>query len=681
MKTIYLYLQILVFFSQVNGKMIEASQTVRPPNIDGTILINEWNVIDSASQFIQLEPLKGAPASESTVVYVMFDNRHLYFAFKCFHHDPSQIVSDMQIRDQLIKNDDAIIVLLDTHLDKRSGFVFLVNPLGTQTDIQIFDDGRTQDYNWDSNWSAAAQKTSWGWSVEIAIPFSSISYKAELNSWGVNFGRIIRNNSETCYWSGALNDDFRVSQSFILTGLVLPKKRHSLTFTPYSTLRFENSDITSRYNKWLTDFGGDASYWITPGLVANITVNPDFATVEADQEKINLTRWELSFPEKRIFFLEGNELYSTRIRTFYSRRIGDINYGGKIFGKLKDYNVSVILVKSPEFQLEKIPSSTFSILRVKRDVLRSSTIGITAVDKSWSGGYTRSISVDYLLNLGESWKLTGQWVGSAPGDFITHSAYFVRIARESNIYHYHIRYSDTGENFRENVNQTGFIREDDMREIDVDVKYKWWFENSFLKYLSLVSKNNIFWNHKNVLRSWDITNSARLYLTNRLSIDLSYNDEFKLYEKKFYNQMYEVELGYNTDEWTSASLEYAWGRNFDRNFSLIDAKVQIRPLSQLAFEYNFNKLTYSPDIPGEATSINILTVDYNFTRDLWFRLFTQNNTSENRIYFYGMFSWRFQPPFGALYVIYTIDDRDISVLYPQQKNEIFFLKLSYQLTH
>jgi len=675
------YLLLLLFFANgVFGKNMEAIKTNQAPIIDGIISAAEWAVQDSAVNFIQLEPSKGSAASEATTVFVMYDDHSLYFAFQCFNSDPSAIVSDTQVRDKIEKSDDAVLVMLDTYRDKRSAFAFLVNALGTQTDMQIFDDGASRDTNWDTQWNTAAKKTPTGWNVEIAIPFSSISFDSKLNSIGINFGRIIRHNSETVYWSGTLNDDYRVSQGGTLSGIEFPQKKHFVTATPYATLRFEDSDNTGNHNKFLTDYGIDASARITSGLTANVTVNPDFATVEADEEEINLTRLESSFPEKRLFFQEGNEMYSTRIQTFYSRRISDIDYGGKISGKINDYNISLISAHSPKNPDAEEPSSTFTAFRVKKDILKSSTIGITAVDKSWSDGFTRSLSADYVLNLGNSWKLTGQWVGSSPGDLLTHSAYFVRIARESNIYHYHLRYSDTGKNFRENVNQTGFVRDDDMQELDADVSYKFWFNNSPIKYLEVETKNNIFRNHAGILRSWKIKEAGRLYFNNRLSLDASYQNEFKLYEKKFYNYEYNLELGYNTDEWASADVEITQGRNFDQDFTLLSSEGQVRLFDKLALTYELNYLKYAKDVSLPSIFINILTANYNFTPNLFLKAFAQNNSEENQFYVYGMFGWRFRPPFGALYLIYTADTKDNTDIGMTEKDKILYLKFSYPIT-
>jgi len=668
--------------TQAQIKTLQATPTNIAPLLDGILMPDEWNTADSATQFIQMEPAKGEPATESTIVYCLCDQNNLYFGFKCYERHPKNLVANIQRRDALEKSDDAVFIILDTYLDHRSGFAFFTNPIGTQTDIRIGDDGRNLDQNWDTKWQVAVMKTSWGWSAEFAIPFSSIRFDAALDTWGINFGRIIRKNSETVYWSGLMNDDFRISQGGRLTHLQIAPKKTLFTLTPYATVRFEDSDLTGHHRQWFDDYGIDAAYPLTSSLTANVTVNPDFATVEGDQERINFTRWELDFPEKRLFFLEGNELYKTRIQTFYSRRIGEIDYGGKLTGKIKDYTLSILSVHSPADDRQNNPAANFSVIRVKKDILKSSTIGMTLIDKNQAGGYTRSLSTDFVLNPGKTWKITGQFVSSAPaaGDFLKYCAYFIRVANESNLHHYHIRYSDTGQRFRDNVNQTGYIRDDDMREIDTDFKYTWWLDRWFLKYIHFLSKNNIFWNHAGTLRSWFLTDQIRFYFQNRLSLDFFYNDEFKLYEQKFYNHQYNLELGYNTDEWAGAWIDYRWGRNYEREFALWETGLRCSPFQNFTLNYEFKYLKYSPDPTEKSTTINIVTVDYNFTRDLWMRVLAQNNTHIDRIYLYGLFAWRFQPPFGAVYLIYTADAEEYPRSSDREENRIFFVKFSYQFS-
>lgn len=658
-------------------KQVQLCKMDKPPVLDGVLEENCWNLPDSATGFIQMEPFKGSEASERTVVYAGYDDLNLYFGIKCYEPDQSAIVANIRTRDMLTKNDDIVLVLLDTYFDKRTSLGFFVNPAGTQVDMKVVDDGRSLDLNWDTEWDAAAGRSALGWSVEIIIPFNSISYNRRLETWGINFGRIIRKNSETVYWSRELNNDFRVSQGGLLTGVTVPGTKHLFDITPYATIRYENSDLSGNYQRILPEAGIDLAYQYASNIKINGTFNPDFATVEGDQEQINLTRWELSFPEKRIFFLEGNELFDTRIKTFYSRRIGDIEYGAKATGKAGGFNFYVMEARSRRDTVNALPAANYSVIRLKKDVLESSTIGLSWVDKRGEGGITNSISLDYVLNLGESWKLTGQFVGGEFEDLKNSSAYFVRIANESNVYHYHIRYSYTGDRFQDDLNETGFIRDDDMKELDSDITYRWWYKNEVIKYLSLGTYNNIFWSTTGELRSWYLTEKARLYLQNRLSFDFSYNNEFKLYDKKYYNHKYIAEVGYNTDEWSSAFINYSWGRNYDRDFYLITGSLKIRPVKRLSLSYSFNKLKFSPDVDQNSTLVNILTLDYNFTRDLWIRLLAQNNAHEERFYYYGLFGWRFKPPFGALYLIYTSDKYSLPFADRELRSDILYLKLSY----
>ncbi len=470
-----------------------------------------------------------------------------------------------------------------------------------------------------------------------------------------------------------------MSQGGILEGIEVPSKSGKLQLFPYTTVRYEDSDFSGVKGKILGDVGGDIEYEPNSNLTANLTINPDFATVEGDAEQLNLSRYELSYPEKRLFFLEGNDMFNTRIRTFYSRRIGDIAYGGKVTGKAGAYNMNIMGVRSLALEDIEEPAAFYSTARIKRDVLKSSTLGMTLVDKSWDGGFSRSVSADYVLNLGKAWKLTGQYVGSGPGEWATHSAWFVRFARENNVYHYHIRYSDIGENFMDNVNQTGFIRDDDRRELDSDVDYKWWLRNKTLKYIDFRSNFNVFWGHAGQLRSTNVFGLVNFYFQNRFNFEVFYNDEFKLFDKKYYNNKYGVELGYNTDEWSSAKLNYWGGYNFDRNFHLFKGSAKTKLSDKLALEYSFNRIWYDPDTANYSTFLNILSVYYNFNKDLWVKVFAQNNTFNERIYVYGLLGWRFKPPFGAIYLIYTRDELLMLPDEPKYQSDVLYLKFTYPI--
>jgi hypothetical protein len=510
--------------------------------------------------------------------------------------------------------------------------LFQVNANAVLTDAKVTNDGRNVDYLWDAEWEARTLQGENKWVAEISIQLKNIQYNSGTDVWGINFGRVIRANQETVWWK-AVSDNYRISQGGTLTHLNYKSKiRPNLTLFPYATGRYEDSDLTGVHEKVKGAAGLDLRYQYGSNLIANMTINPDFATVEGDKEQINLTPWELRFPDKRLFFQDGNEMFGTRISTFYSRRVDAMQFGGKINGKAGKYQFNALFAKTETNQATSDPQAWFNAVRIKRDILNSSVLGLTYADKITDSIYVRSVSLDYVLNLGKTWKLTGQFVGSAPGNLKTHSAWFLRFARKNNLYHYHIRYTNVGTDFRDNVNQTGFIRDDDRHEIDSDINYSFWF-NQNLRYLYLSGKNNVFWSQAGTLRSWFVTYSTRMYWRNRMSFDFAYNNEYKLFEKEFYNYFYQSELGYNTDEATFARSAYRFGRNFDRDFQLWQVNTRFKLLQKLAITYEIDYLHYKPDPTSNGTTIHVLGADYFFHKNLWIRIFTQMNSISNKFYF------------------------------------------------
>ncbi|KPL17563.1 MAG: hypothetical protein AMS26_00340 [Bacteroides sp. SM23_62] len=693
-----LFLIILCLGIKVSGqKNMLISYTANPPQIDGIFSAGEWDNIQPDSGFIQMEPDKGCDASEITKVYASFDSINIYVAFSCIQGSSNPIMANIQTRDRVTGGDDAVILLLDTYIDSRTAYGFTVNPLGTQTDYKITDDGRFINYEWDTEWEAAAGRLATGWVCEMAIPFGSIKYRASNEIWGINFGRILISNLETSWWSGEMVDNFRISQGGQLEGIRAPVRPKRLMLFPYVSLRYENSDITRQYNKLKPDVGGDILVNLSSNFSMNATINPDFASVEGDLVKIDLTGWEVDFPDKRLFFQEGNEMFTMRYRPFYSRRIGDINYGVKFTGKAGGYGMNILNVRSPENVEQGLPAAFYTVARVKKDILRSSTIGAIIVDKSdFDTTFARSFGLDWVLNPGERWKITGQLMGSYPGDILKHSGGFLRVAHESNKHHVHLRYTLLGGDLAENINQTGFLRDDNRHELDADMSYTFWFNESFMRYIRVFFGNNVFWGLDGIMRGYTFRDYIRFYLTCNFSyrfyIDYRYqvrnstDASGQPEELYFYNYFIENELGYNTDASSYASLSFSTGRNFNRKMKIIQGDVALQALERLTVKYNISWLNFGTDTlsyPGirleQNTLLNILTLDYYFTNNLWVRLFAQHNSYDKRFYLYGQFGWRFKPPFGALYLIYAGDNYFDHTEKQYYDHRTVFLKLTYPI--
>lgn len=666
-----------------NIRIIYAEKIDEKISVDGNLSEESWNKTVHQSDFIQLEPALGNISSEKTEVMILYDDENLYVGFKCFTSSPSDIVASITRRDHISKNDDHVSIILDTFLDLRSGYYFCINPLSTQVDAKLSNDGSRTDNTWDSGWIAKAIIQDWGWSAEFSIPLKILRFNAKENmTWGINFGRFIAKNLEMSYWSGRMREDFRVSQGGILTGLNIKTIKKDIHFIPYNTSRYDKITSENIKGKWNEEFGLDVEYNPITNLTSNFTLNPDFASVEGDQEQINLTRFEISFPEKRRFFIEGSELFRTRIPVFYPRRISEIKFGNKIIGKKGNYNFAF-----GNFQAEKVEDapiafksseSNITVTRLQRDILESSTIGLIGVNKMWSGGYNRVLSLDATLNLPHNLYGTAQFVGSWPGSFIKGLGFFLRLEKRTNTYNYHLRYTNLGKEFKTRVNPVGFIQDDNRHEFDSSGRYKFWVKRKGLEFINWNSNYNIYWNHDKVFKSADIWETLQFYFSNKISIQGYYQYEYKLYEKGFYNNVKRITLGYKTEEWTSKTIEYSWGRNYYNDFKLYSASINTKPNQKFSFEYSLKKIKFYPDIEDKSTFINILTFNYQFTPDLFLRIFTQNNTVNNRYYLYSIFGFRFRPPYSAFYIVFTNDEFD-SRVYTKEINRILFFKFSHSI--
>ena len=622
---------------------VKAALAPSPPTVDGVLAEGEWDSAAVAEDFIQFQPRSGDPATTRTQVLMMYDAGHLYVAFRVWDPDPP--TAQLTRRDANLLDDDAVMLLLDSHHDRQSAYFFITNLLGTQEDGRVANDGRTVDRTWDATWLSAASATDSGWTVEITIPFTSIKYTAgEGVTWGVNFGRSRRRNLELSFWAGPLENQFRVSQAGIITNLDVapPVRRHRVIV--YGLSRFQQDTTTN----WRA--GLDARYALTPSLEAVATINPDFATVEADQERVNLTRFELFLPEKRPFFMEGAELFRQRIRTFYSRRIPDITAGAQVLGKQGPWTLAAIGARSEPIGDSTI--GTYAVVRAQRDIFGSSNAAVMLANRTLSGVNQGSVGMDATLFFTRTLGMTAQaaqsWGTGAGGT----GAYFVRPAYDSPTTHFHVRYTDLGERFADNVNVIGFVRDDDRRELDGAFEHTFWPSSGIMERFGYDSNYNIYWSHAGVLRSWQIDQELEVDLRNRFSLELEYTEEFIRFEKDFQNRSLEVQVGYNTREFQSVRIGLEFGRNFDADFQLWTGAAAYKVTSGLSVEYDLERLTLKPDPENESTWIHVIRADQFFTPNLFLRVFFQTNSAINRQNIQAVFVYRYRPPFGTLQLVY-----------------------------
>jgi len=620
-----------------------AVKTAAPPHIDGVINADEWRDAARVADFIQFEPNRGEPAELETQVLVLYDEAQLYVAFRAY--DPEPLMSQMTQRDAQLWRDDSVQIYIDTFHDGRSGYFFMTNVLGTQLDGRLAEDGTSSDETWDAPWVSATQQTGFGYTTEVSIPFNALQYAAgDDTTWGINFARSRRRTLERSYWSGPVDHWGRMSQAGDLVGLDVapPARRHQVI--PYALSEAQEGRSPG------ASFGLDARYALTPQTSAYGTLNPDFATIEADQEQINLTRFELNLTEKRQFFLEGRELFNQRIRTFYSRRIGDISGGAKVLGKQGAWTFAALSTQGD------LPGSTdgasYTVARVRRDVASRSNIGFLLANRAHDGRHQGSAEIDATLFFTETFGFTGQLVKSY-GEYSRGTvAFFARPSYDTATAHAHVRYTHLGDRFADNVNVIGFIRDDDRRELDGAVQKTVFVRSGAVERVRFVSENNIYWGQTAVLRSWVTDQSVSVDWRNRWTTGFSHIEEFKRFEKDFRNRQTELEIGYNTRSYESVRGGFEFGRNFDADFRLWTATATYTVTEQLAAEYELQRLELDPDPEHESTWIHVIRASQFFTPDLFLRVFFQTNSAIDRRNVQAVFVYRYLPPFGTLQVAY-----------------------------
>jgi len=414
------------------GKYIKSVFTNPTPKIDG--VVDEcWLKAQANSSFLQREPNQGKKATTETRFYVLHDNDHLYLLFIMLEPNPEKIPARLVERDYQFYPDDSINFYLDTFNDQQRAYYFCTNPLGVEQDALVSENGTRVEMSWDCIYEVSAKKNKFGWIAEFAIPFKSLRFNGskENQVWGFNTWRVRKENREVSFWSlvDQNYDPFRLDKG---GKVIIESNIHSgnhISLLPYTTSRY--FEVPNQDGEFEAKGGLDAQYGLTSDLTVNLTLNPDFGQVEIDEEQINLDkRLELSLDEKRPFFLENANLFQLPINTFYSRRIGavsDIKGGLKLTGKAGPYSLGYLGALTGDWENNglgdpdnQIPDELFNVLRVQRDVLGSSNVGLMLTDleenmgsEKNNYGFSRSASMDYNLFLGPYQYLIGQVVGSS----------------------------------------------------------------------------------------------------------------------------------------------------------------------------------------------------------------------------------------------------------------------------
>ncbi len=418
-----------------------ATRTQTPPIVDGRLDEGAWQSATPLTGFTQREPSDGSPASEPTEIRILYDADAIYVAVWAYDSRASQIVPGEAIRDYEVTDADAVIMVFDTFDDEQNGFVFGTTPAGIEYDGQVASAGSGGGFflgggsnnqrrfqagagggfnkNWDGSWEVAATQDADGWYAEFRIPFSTLRYGSETDSWGFNVSRRVRRLNEEVFWAAVPREFnlYRLDFAGDLGGLEPPFRR-AVTATPYVL-----GSTSRNYAAGETEFdedgqvGGEAKIQVTQGITLDLTVNTDFAQVEVDDAQVNLTRFPLLFPEKRPFFLENAGFFTVGgggADLFFSRRIGidsgtpvSIKGGGRLSGRTAGLNLGLLHIQTDGVATGATRNS-YSVARLAKELPSRSRIGGIVTDRrsNLDGDNGQTYAVDAQVGLGDQVTVT-----------------------------------------------------------------------------------------------------------------------------------------------------------------------------------------------------------------------------------------------------------------------------------
>ena len=392
-----------------------------PPMIDGVLDESVWASAEPIDDLHQVSPQEYAAPSERTEVYVLYDDDALYIGARLYDSAPELITAQNLRQNDNIGDDDRFFVTLDPFNSRRSGYFFGVNVNGVRQD-GLYQNVSESYRAWDGIFSAASERFDQGWVAEMRIPFTTLSFDPSTDTWGINFSRGVARKNESMAWVSR-NRAFDPSSSGLAVGFEGLDQGIGLEIVPSASLTstklYDPGSSNSDFEPSL-----DMAYRLTPSLNASLTVNTDFSATEVDDRQVNLTRFGLFFPEKRDFFLREADIFEFgRIgapvdnvymfgggqanlqsgRPFFSRSIGlsntgqpvDLEYGGKISGRLGRWELGALSIRQDEF--ETVAADTLSVLRAKLGILAESSIGAIATNGSPRNNTDNSLAgLDFL---------------------------------------------------------------------------------------------------------------------------------------------------------------------------------------------------------------------------------------------------------------------------------------------
>jgi len=703
-----------------------------PLELDGALDEEFYETVLPAGGFFQQMPNEGEPATESTETWVFYDDQNVYVSARLSDSAPeSQWIANEMQRDsfQLINN-DSFSVGFDTYYDRRNGVSFMVNPIGGFFDYQITDEGNP-NADWNPIWDVRTGRFDGGWTVEMEIPFKSLRYKPGISQvWGLQFGRNVRWKNEYSYLTrvpiSAGPGMFRLSAAGTLTGIEVPGDNRTFEVKPYviGSLATDVAAIPQVSNKGAGNFGVDVKYGVTQNLTADFTYNTDFAQVEVDEQQVNLTRFSLFFPEKREFFLEGRGIFDfgqgvRRITSvmpamrpgapsvfgggdvptvFFSRRIGlnqartvPILGGGRLTGKAGKFSIGALNIQTQDAVDSNAVGTNFSVLRVKRDILRRSRIGGIFTGRSISttgNGSNETYGVDALFSFYDNVNFNGYYAFTqTPRLNDDDASYQAAFNYLGDLYGFTLDHLLVGDNFNPEI---GFLRRDDFRRTFTSARFspRPASLRAIRQFTGEVSLDYIENGGGHVeTRLANARFETELENSDRFTIDAQ--ESYELLVKPF-RVASDVEIPVGGYGFQDVFVTYSMGQQrrvsgtwtfqrggyFNGNITAVGysrGRIEVTPQLSVEPSVSINRV----NIPEGTFTAQLVTsrITYSFTPRMFFGVLMQYNSSLDALSMNVRMRWEYQPG-SELFVVYN-DQRDTSLRgMPMLENRAFVVKFT-----
>jgi hypothetical protein len=676
--------------------------------IDGVLNEPQWNATETAANFYQNYPSDSSLARGKTSVWVLYNEKYLYIAAELLNADSLQknYVASSLKRDFPFLENDAFGLTIDPFGDHINGYSFYLSAYGVQREEQIYS-GSNQDDTWDIKWFSAIHRTATGWTLEIAIPFRYLRYSQSLDSWNINFLRNdIVNNERSSWIPTPRNFTF---PNLAYTGKMewpqIPRQSpKNISLIPSLTLsanQNKKEKIQSTVKPSL-----DAKITMTSSLNLDLTVNPDFSQVEVDDAQVNLSRFELSYPEKRLFFIENSDLFSefgvdklgtSPVRPFYSRRIG-LRYnnllgqfeptrviaGARLSGKIsKGLRIGVMSVQTASQDLEDSvskstsPGQNYSVVALQQKVFSSSNIGVIFTNRqSFGSDSSKTVASDkYNRLIGAEYNLTsrnGQWTGKlfeqvmfTPQKITSSQGGWLNYNTRHTISW--VGFTRVGKDFNPDV---GFVPRDNFSNVYGELSYIAYTKSKSLLFLRPVIHYELYFDPAYTLTDHSYIGGTEIALNNTTDIYLLFHNAYTRLMQPFnpaLNNGKSLPAGsaYNYSFFSFYYLSdlrknFAWdyflrfGKYFNGTYTEHKGyfNVKIQPWGIIGVNYDINMVR----LPAPYSNDNIYAIgpkaDISFSRKLYFNTNIQYTSANRNLNFFFRLQWRFKP-LSDIYVVYS----------------------------